>query len=423
MSSHFHKKVSLNLIAQLFGKGGSTLIAFVTLSVMARYLGEIGIGQYGTVIKFIGIFGLIADFGLNVISTRELSKPGINHEEVLGNAFALRFVMSIAVLIFAPLTALLFPYSTEIKWAIFFSVPAFLFLLWTGVLSSVLQKNLRSDKIAIADIAVKLFTFLGVVLAIYLGGGLYSMVFALLTGNIAGFFVTWIYSSKYLHLRFLCDFRFWKKLAIYSYPIALTNFFILIYFNIDTIFLSIMKGSFDTGIYHVSYRVLETIAHFAFTFSMLFIPFFTEHISLKNIDRFLEHFYLSIKYILALALPVTFVGIISAPWIIRILVGDGFHESILVLQILFGAVFFVFFNSLINNTLTVLELQKKAVKIYAFGAVFNIVTNAIFIPYYSYYAAAVTTVLSEGLIFIGTSLLLHHWVNENKQRGKLEIGN
>lgn len=415
MSSHFHKKVSLNLIAQLFGKGGSTLIAFITLSVMARYLGEIGIGQYGTVIKFIGIFGLIADFGLNVISTRELSKPGLDHEEVLGNAFALRFVMSVAVLTLAPLTALLFPYSAEIKWAILFSVPAFLFLLWTGVLSSVLQKNLRSDKIAVADIAVKFFTLICVALAIYFGGTLYSMVFALLIGNIAGFFVTWIYSERYLHLRFLCNFAFWKKLVIYSYPIALTNFFILIYFNIDTIFLSIMKGNFDTGIYHVSYRVLETISHFAFTFSMLFIPFFTEHISLKNVDRFLEHFYLSIKYILALAVPVTFVGIVSAPWIIRILVGDGFHESILVLQILFGAVFFVFFNSLINNTLTVLELQKKAFKIYACGALFNIVTNAIFIPYYSYYAAAITTVLSEALIFVGTSLLLLHWVNENQQ--------
>lgn len=416
MSQHFHKNVRYNLAAQILGKGASTLIAFVTLSMMARYLGEVGIGQFGAVIKFIGIFGIIADFGLNVITTRELSKPNVDEEKVLGNAFALRFVMSLIVLSFAPITALFFPYAAHVKWAICLSVLAFLFLLWTGVLNSVLQKNLRTDKIAIADIAVKLFTFLGVLLSIHLGYGLYAMVLSLMVGNAAGFFVAWWYASKYIKLRFLCDTEFWRQLVDYAYPIAITNFFILIYFNIDTIFLSIMKGDYDTGIYHVSYRVIETISHFAFSFSMLFIPFFTEHISLRNVEKFLQHFYLSIKYILGLAFPVVIVGIIAAPWIIRLLVGDGFHESILVLQILFGSVFFIFLNSLINNTLTVLDMQKRAVKVYAFGAIFNMVTNAIFIPYYSYYAAAITTIVSEGIIFAGTSYLLVHWVRINGKK-------
>lgn len=408
MTKDFHKKIGFNLIAQMLGRGVSILVAFVTLSLMARYLSEEGMGQYATIIKFIGMFGIIADFGLNVVTTRELSKNNADQEKVLGNAFGLRAALTVFVLLCAPLISLLFPYSSTIQVGILIAALPFSFLLLTGVLNSVLQKNLRTDKIAIADVFVKVMTFIGVYISIEYSLGIYAFILSLMGGNIIGFFLTWYYSSSFVSLKIQYDYIEWKKLFIHAYPIAITNFFILIYFNVDTIFLSVLKGDYDTGVYHVAYRVLETIGNFAYSFSMIFIPFFTKH--LKDIKAFKSVFVMSVKYILFLSIPTTIVGIIAAPYIIQLLGGDGFQESVIVLQILFVAVFFVFLNAFMHNTLSSLHLQTKAIKIYLFGAVFNIVTNAIFIPKYSYYAAAVTTIISEAFIFAATSYLLLHWV-------------
>ena len=60
-----------------------------------------------------------------------------------------------------------------------------------------------------------------------------------------------------------------------------------------------------------------------------------------------------------------------------------------------------------------LEKQKSLLWISAVGAVFNVVANLIFIPRYSYYAAAATTVLTETLVAILMAAAIYrffHWL-------------
>ena len=64
-----------------------TVLALVGIGFITRYLGAGGFGDYSTILAFFFFFGSLADLGLYAISTREISRPGSNEEEILGNVF------------------------------------------------------------------------------------------------------------------------------------------------------------------------------------------------------------------------------------------------------------------------------------------------------------------------------------------------
>ena len=54
-------------------------------------------------------------------------------------------------------------------------------------------------------------------------------------------------------------------------------------------------------------------------------------------------------------------------------------------------------------------------KIYIFGAIINIVLNLIFIPYFSYYGAAISTIISYALILVIQRIVIYrlgHGLNQ-----------
>jgi len=91
-------------------------------------------------------------------------------------------------------------------------------------------------------------------------------------------------------------------------------------------------------------------------------------------------------------------GVLFSNLIIQILGGDEFTQSVLVLQILLSGLIIYFVSAPLAWLIVVLEKQVYLPWIYLLNAIFNIVANIIFIPRYSFYAAAVITHLSELMI-------------------------
>ena len=81
--------------------------------------------------------------------------------------------------------------------------------------------------------------------------------------------------------------------------------------------------------------------------------------------------------------------------IINLAYGPSFAPSILALKILSAAVFMSFLSHVWLFTLTALNKQKIYTWAVGLGMVINISLNWLFIPLYSLYAAAWTTVITE----------------------------
>jgi len=107
-------------------------------------------------------------------------------------------------------------------------------------------------------------------------------------------------------------------------------------------------------------------------------------------------FRMSIKLMALIALPIAAVTTLLAHTLIFILGGAEFlpHGAI-ALQIIIWSIPIGWINSVTNYVLIALGQERVQVRAFVVGVTFNVVANLIFLPLFSYRAAAAITILSE----------------------------
>jgi O-antigen/teichoic acid export membrane protein len=93
-------------------------------------------------------------------------------------------------------------------------------------------------------------------------------------------------------------------------------------------------------------------------------------------------------------------GFVLAPWVVDLLGGDAFSQSVPVLRILISGLVVFYLTQPLSWLILTLGKQKYLPWVYLASAVFDIIANIIFIPLYSFYASAVITIISEGIILV-----------------------
>ena len=391
------KKLTFNILYQFIGKGLNIIVALFTLAILSRYLGVKGMGEYGIILRYLGFFGIIADLGLNVITAREISKIGLrSKKKILANAFSLRIITSTIIIGGGLILAQFLPYSDEIKQGLFAGSLAFLFILWTQIFNGVFQKHLITHQSSLADFSAKIIILVLVIYLVLQKASMITILWALVGGNLLAFMLTLFFVNKYYTIQLRFDRKIWSELICYAWPVAFSNFLILIYFNIDALMLSWMRPIEEVGLYHVAYKILETLFQFMVLFIGLFVPLFSR--SLVDKLHFKKYLQTAFNGVLFFGIPLIFAGVVLSSDIITLVNGVAFIKAIPTMQILFLATLFLFINHLMHNAITVLNWQKKALWIYGFIACFNVIANLYAIPLYGAIGAAFTTLISELLI-------------------------
>lgn len=413
-----YQKLTLNTLYQFFSKGLSIFLALFTFSILSHYLGKKGMGEYGTIIRYLGFIGIIADLGLNVVTTREISKSSLHsHAKILANAFTLRLVSAVNLIGIGLIISYFLPYSLEMRQGFIIASFAFLFILLTQIFNGVFQKHLVTQKSSFADVCSKLVTLFVSIYLVVQKASLINLLWAIVAGTFLSFLLTLFFVNQYYKITLSFDWKIWKKLLKYAWPVAISNFLILIYFNIDALMLSWMKPMEEVGLYHVSYKILETFFQFMVLFIGLFVPIFTK--SLLQKIHFKKHLQTAFNGVLFFGIPLLFAGVLLSKDLILFVNGADFVGAIPVMQVLFLATLFLFINHLMHNAMTVLNLQKKALWIYAICAVFNVLANLYAIKNYGAQGAAFTTLLSELLICV---LIYFFFIKQEKFYPSIRYG-
>lgn len=398
------RKVAYNVLFSSVSKILSTILALVAIGFITRYLGKEGFGNYATVLAFLSFFTAISDLGLYYISTREISREGADEKKIMGNIFSLRIITSIPALIIAPVIIFFFSYGEDVNKGIFIIALAFLFSSSYQVLNGIFQKNLAMDKVAIGELVGKIIQVLVVIIAVKLKLGFSWIISSLLFNMIVSFTIIYFWSKKYLSFKMQFDFNYWKSFLKESMPMGIAAIITFMYFKMDTILLSVMKTSADVGIYNAAYKVLENITFFPAMIAGLVLPIMSRSI-FANRDEFIKISNKTFKVFIILTVPLVIATLFLSEGIIKIIGGAGFAESAEVLRILIFALALIFFGHFFNAVLIVGNLQKKLMYVLGFAAALNLTLNLIFIPRFSYLAAAYTSVLTELAVVILTAYL------------------
>lgn len=412
------RKVVYNVFVSAFSKIVSTALALLAIGFITRYLGPEGFGKYTTALAFFALFMALADFGLNTVSAREISRKNADEKKIIGNVFTLRVSISLAMIIFGLGIVFFLPYEDDLKSAILLSLLAFFFSSSYTVLNGIFQKRLIMDRVALVEVLGKAIQFIFILGAVHWNLGLSAIIGAFVVFMIfnASFLFWW--SHRFVSFSFQFDFQFWKKFLQQSLPLGLATILTFFYFKFDAILLSFLKGTEAVGIFGAAYKIIENATFFPAMIAGLILPLLAKHIG-NDMVKFKHIADAMAKTFLLIAIPLFIGGFILAEDIILLIGGEDFLASVFVLQILLFSLTFMFFGNFFNTLLIVNNKQKLLVKLLFVCVVSNLSLNFLLIPKYSYVGVAISSAFTELLVVFLTGFAVYKTQNYLFPFGKI----
>lgn len=185
--------------------------------------------------------------------------------------------------------------------------------------------------------------------------------------------------------------------------INLSTIFVTIYYNIDTIFLGIFKNTYDVGIYSAAYNIML----------MAIVPtgiLFNSYSNRLSQNKFSKHVFKEFLLVTSLLGVLSFLILFFlAPFIIPILYGEKYLESVPILQYLSLNVLACYVAGGIVNPLNLWGFYKEFCILVLISAVFNICANYYLIPVFGISAAIFTTIASEVIVIL-LGICLHFFL-------------
>ncbi len=414
------RKLALNSIIQIGGKILMTLIGFVSVRVLTFYLGVDGFGEYTIIISYLTIMSVLAELGLNVILTTEISQAESSEiaQRAVSNIFTMRLVSAVTIVGGLGATLVWFlGYSLELNLLIILGSLGAIALSLSHVLIGIFQKNLRSDKITLADLLARITLLLGIVLAAWITqvSLFWVMIAYVCAGMIqAGFMI--FSARRYYQFSLTFDFEYWRDIFWKALPLFVVVAFNLVYYRIDTLMLSVMKTNTDVGLYGAAYKILEIMITFPGMLIGLLLPILARYY-ISDHESFIDTVQKGFNVLMALAFPSVVAGLFLAEDIILLIAGESFLPAGIALQILYLGVGCIFISNFLGHILIAAKLQHKSVIVAILGAVLNVSLNLLLIPAFSYIGAAIATAITEAVVLLAYLILVRFQVKVRPQLG------
>lgn len=414
------RKLALNSLIQIGGKIIMTLIGFVSVRVLTFYLGVEGFGEYTIILSYLTIMTVLAELGLNVIMTTEISQTDSPEvaQHAVSNIFTMRLTAALTIVggLGATLVWLL-GYSMELNLLIIFGSIGAIALSLSHVLIGIFQKNLRSDKITLADMSARVILLLGIVFTAWIWevSLFWVMVSYVLAGITQAIFMI-TSARQYYPVGLAFDFNYWRQILWKALPLFIVVAFNLVYYRIDTVMLSVMATSADVGLYGAAYKILEIMITFPGMLIGLLLPILARYY-VSDKEAFVDTIQKGFNLLMALAFPSVVAGLFLADDIILLIAGEAFLPAGLALQILYLGVGCIFISNFLGHILIATHLQHKSVFVAITGAVVNVALNLVLIPRFSYLGAAIATALTEVLVLLVYLILVRVQVKVRPQLG------
>jgi O-antigen/teichoic acid export membrane protein len=392
------RRIALSSSAQIVGRIITSGIGIVTVGITTRYLGLDLYGQLTTITIFLSLFTTLTDVGTNNIAIRELAQKPEDAARIIGNVLALRAAAAIVFSLLA-IIAVQFIYPGDVHTHIRLGVAILaITLLLTAVqtsLTSILSANIQNYLIVIGDSLNKLVALGLIIFTATRGYGFYGVVIAYLLGAAVSFLSDSFFALRVIKPKFDLDLPYLKYLLILALPFGMAVVLNTLYFRVDGLLLSLLKGSSEVGVYGVAYKVVELTMSFPIFFMMAVFPIMSA--AAKDQQRLDTIMSRSIYFLNLMAAPVVLGVIALAHETILLIGGQEFLGAVTPMIILMIGNYFVYLNSAYGNALLATNNQKIILRVTAIALAINIGINFFSIPLAGAAGAALAVAIVEAI--------------------------
>jgi len=391
------------LLAAKFVVSISSLVLFIFI---ARILGDVALGKYSFALAFTAIFAVFSDLGYNTLLIRDVAKDKSQLSKYLDNIIGIRLLLIIVIFVLIVITINVMCYPADKKNVVY------LFGIYTLVISfsSVFKVTFRAFEKMEYEASITIFTniiriSMGL-LVLFLGYGLIELILVfILSGVFDGLFGFLICKRKFMKPKIELDFDFWKSSIKIALPLSMLSIFAIIYVRADTVMLSMMKGDSVVGWYNAAYNLIIQLKIIPTLFLTSLFPAALS-VFYKSENQFYRYYERSIKYLIAIGLPMAIGITLLSDKIIMLVYGSQYINSISALRILSWDCFLLFIYVALGNALVGIGKEKQVALSALICACVNIVLNFLLIPRFSLVGSAVATVFAETILLISYLYLM-----------------
>lgn len=375
---------------------GSDVIFLLLLVLAARFLGEERYGQFSFAFALVFIFEFAVDFGLKDLLVREISRKKGAGRWWVQKAIKTKITLAgLTMLCIGGLTALL-PLGPEMSVVIGLLTFAMVMKSFKLLFRSVIMANERFDLdayLVFVDRAVLLLLAGGVLFGGYgliAFAGAFAMAHAINLGIVASVVMREVRQLPKPEATEWVSIELLKQAIPFGLSVAVA----MLYFKLDSIMLGLFRGAVEVGWYNAAYRITEGLLVMpTILYNVLFPRLSILH---QEDDASVERVVgKGCKYLIAIGVFITFLGVVGAEEWIAILYGTEYAEASWALRILLlttplmflWLVFVVLLNSINRPRIPLLGVT--------LGTILNVALNFVLIPQYGYIGASISTVLAD----------------------------
>ena len=388
-------------------------IGFFYFVFLGRILGVENFGHYNFALALVYNFYPVADFGVERLILRDISKDKNKAQEYFQKIIPLRLSLSLISIILVTSLGIILSKSSKDILNIF--IFAFCLLPWTfnQLVAGIGNAREKMEVQSIVAISSTGFTaILGGLIALFGGTVTQILVAAFFSNLFVSFFMFFYLKKLDLVFKIDLDVGFWKKILKESWVFALIMIMAVFYLRSSVVIVNYFKGAYFTGIYSSAFKFIEASILIPQSFALALFPQ-TARLLGSNKEKLAKNYLKSLAAIFAFAVIYALFFILFSPMIIKISYGPSYLEAAAVMRILSIAAIIFFLNTLPGNIIQNSNRVKKFLPFAFLNLILVIILCAILVPKYSVIGAAWAVIGGE--VF---GLIINNWFVFRILKGK-----
>lgn len=371
----------------------------ISMPYLARVIGADGFGKIAFASAIVVWIQTISDWGFNLTATRDVAQNRNDKEKVsriFSNVLWARCILTILSGLILLVVVLVVPYlreNADIIFVTFLLVPGYiLFPEWF------FQAIERMKYTTIFNLIIKLIFTISVFVFIRKREDyLIQPVLTTMGYLLCGIGALYLILKKWGYTLYKPEWTEILKIIRSSTDVFINNLMPNLYNSFSVMLLGFFGGSTANGLYDGGNKFPTIFYQFQSVLSRAFYPFLS-----RRPDK--HSFYAKLNIGSAMIGAVFLIAI--SPLVIKVMLGDEFEKSVIVMQVLSFSVIFLAMDYTYGVNFLIINHKEKPLRNLTF--VSSIVGMSVSIPlvyYFSYIGAAITVLLCRGMLGIGSYVL------------------
>lgn len=403
------KNVRFNFLMTIILKGSSIIFPLITLPYVNRVIGPIGTGSVTFAWSTTEYFCLFALLGLPTYGIRAVARVRDDVVDLSRTVQELLIINGIATMIsygvFFVCLALVPRFQAE-KMLLCISIVRMFFNM-IGM-EWFYQGIEQYRYITMRQIAFKVLSLIAMFMFVkspkdYILYGSLSII-----SNACSNSMNFFHAGKFLIRRPLYNYNLKKHLKPIAFFLAITAATSL-YTNMDAVMIGFLLNNENVGYYELAVKVEQVLCLVVTSLGMVLLPRITYYLSKDNYDRFISLIKKSFHFVVLVSVPISFFFFYSAKYVIDVLGGEKYYNSISSLQIVIFSLIPLGISNIARMQILAPTNKEKISMIVAFiGVGINFLVNGLLIPIIGIKGAAIGTLVTETAV-----AAIHVWTTRD----------